>query len=41
MDHAITVGNVVMVGGIALTVITVCGCALLVLSILNPFRSGH
>jgi hypothetical protein len=41
MDHAITVGNVLMVCGIAVALVLAGGGLLLLISILNPFSSGH
>jgi hypothetical protein len=41
MDHAITVGNVLLVAGIALAGILAVGGLVLLLTIMNPFRSGH
>lgn len=41
MDHAITIGNVLVVGGLALGLVLAVGGIFLVLSLLNPFRSGH
>lgn len=41
MDHAITVGNVLIVCGVALAAVLAVGGLLLLISIMNPFRSGH
>lgn len=41
MDHAITIGNVLIVGGTVLGLVLLVGGLFLVLDILNPFRSGH
>jgi hypothetical protein len=41
MDHAITIGNVLLVCGIAVAGILVVGGFVLLLTIMNPFRSGH
>jgi hypothetical protein len=41
MDHAITIGNVLLVSGIALAGILAIGGLILLITIMNPFRSGH
>lgn len=41
MSHAITIGDVLLVGGIALLGILAIGGIILLLTIMNPFRSGH
>lgn len=41
MDHAITVGNVLIVSGVVVGFVAIAGLALLLLDILSPFRSGH
>jgi len=41
MSHAITIGDVVVVGGIALVIALALGGIVLLLTIMNPFRSGH
>jgi len=41
MSHAITIGDIVVVGGISLIAILAFGGIVLLLTIMNPFRSGH
>jgi len=41
MDHAITIGDVLLVGGVALAGILAVGGLILLLTIMNPFGSGH
>jgi hypothetical protein len=41
MSHAITLGDVLLVGGSVLALVLVGGALILLLTIMNPFRSGH
>jgi hypothetical protein len=41
MDHAITIGNVLLVCGVALGFVLAVGGLILLITIMNPFRSGH
>jgi hypothetical protein len=41
MDHVITIGNVLIVCGVALGAVLIVGGLFLLISIMNPFRSGH
>lgn len=41
MAHAVTIGDVLLVGGIALACILAISGLILLLTIMNPFRSGH
>jgi hypothetical protein len=41
MNHAITIGDVMLWVGIPVGLIILGICILAVLSLLNPFRSGH
>ena len=41
MNHAITIGDVLTVGGIVAGLVFVAGALILAIVIMNPFRSGH
>lgn len=41
MNHTITIGDVLIVSGIVLGLFVVGGGLILLLTIMNPFRSGH
>jgi uncharacterized protein involved in outer membrane biogenesis len=41
MNHIITVGDILIIAGSAVVLIAVVGALFILISILNPFRSGH
>jgi hypothetical protein len=41
MSHAITIGDVLIVCGVVLGGVVAVGGVILVIVVMNPFRSGH